>query len=380
MRRDFSCYASAAFGLEGLVASELRRLNMRDVSAENGGVRFTASPDELLICNLYMHFCDRVFVIAAERDCLSFEELFQLVYSVPWQDYTEGSEAFNVSARCARSRLMSPRDCQSITKKAIIEKIRKERKQSLFPENGPELPVQVIVHSDHVKVLVNTSGDALSRRGYRTWNGEAPIRETLAAALVELSPWKPGKPLYDPCCGTGTILIEAALMDAKRAPGLLRSFAMESMYMFRDVKKESIRGEAEKSAEDGSTGLICGSDISPEAVELAVRHIRQSRTEGQVHVDIKPLQEVNHPGMNGVFICNPPYGERLSDQKTCRELYRDLSSMWKCNPSWSICVISSDPAFEKYFGRRADKKRRLYNGRLECTYYIYRPLIRPERS
>ena len=380
MQQLYLCYASAAFGLEGLVASELRDLKMKNISAENGGVRFSATTDELLICNLHMHFCDRVFVIAAENECITFEDLFQLVYSVPWHEYTEGNEAINVSARCACSKLMSPRDCQSITKKAIIEKIRKERKQSLFPENGPALPVHVTVHNNHVKIMINTSGDALSRRGYRTWNGEAPLRETLAAALVKLSPWEPGKFLYDPCCGTGTILIEAAFMDARRAPGLFRSFAMESLYMFRNLRKEHIRKEAEFSAKKENTEIIRGSDISPEAVNLASRHIRQSRTEQQVHVEVKSLQEVTIPEQNGVFICNPPYGERLSDQKTCRKLYGDLAEMWKRHPSWSICTISSDPAFEKCFGRRADKKRRLYNGRLECTYYIYRPLIRPERS
>ena len=186
--------------------------------------------------------------------------------------------------------------------------------------------------------------------------------------------------LYDPCCGTGTILIEAALMAMKRAPGLRRSFAMESLYMFRNVRKQQIRREAEEAAEPVETGMIRGSDISAEAAELAFRHIRQSGTEGLVRVEIKPLQEVDLSGEGGVFICNPPYGERLSDLKTCRELYRDLSALWHRHPSWSICVISSDPAFEKSFGRHADRKRRLYNGRLECTYYIYRPLMRAERS
>ena len=380
MQKVFSCYASAAFGLEGLVADELRTLGMNSVSAENGGVRFSASAEGLLACNLNLHFCDRVFVIAAEGTCLSFEDLFQLVLSVPWHLYAEGSEAFNVSARCARSRLMSPRDCQAITKKAIIEKLKKERKQSVFPENGPELPVQVTVHSDAVKILVNTSGDALSRRGYRTWNGEAPLRETLAAALVRLSPWKPGRPLYDPCCGTGTILIEAALAASCRAPGLRRPFAMESMYLFRDLPKEEIRREAEARQIPANPGLIRGSDISPEAVDLALRHIRQSATGDLVGVEVLPLQEVSLQESGGVFLCNPPYGERLSDQKSCRLLYRDLALLWHRHPTWSMCVISSDPAFEKSFGRRADKKRRLYNGRLECTFYIFYSPVRKERS
>ena len=204
MLEKLYCCASAAFGLESLVASELRELNMENVKAENGLVRFCASPEELFICNLKLRFCERVFIIAAEKSCTTFEDLFQLVSGVSWQDYADGTESFLISAKCARSRLMSPRDCQSITKKAIIEKLRKVRHLSVFPENGPPFPVSVSIHSDLARILINTSGDALSRRGYRTWNGEAPLRETLAAALVRLSPWRSSLPLCDPCCGTGT--------------------------------------------------------------------------------------------------------------------------------------------------------------------------------
>ena len=252
-----------------------------------------------------------------------------------------------VSAKCARSRLMSPRDCQSITKKAILEKLKKALHLSVFPEKGPQLPVQVSVHSDVVRILINTSGEALSRRGYRTWNGEAPLRETLAAALVHLSPWNPSLPLYDPCCGTGTILIEAAFMASRIAPGIRRSFVMEQFAPFRTLPFSVLR--AAVAAEAVSPALsVCGSDIDPEAVELSRRH--------------EP---------KGVFICNPPYGERLSDQKSCRLLYRDLHALLLRHPGWSMCVISSDPAFERSFGKRSAKKRRLYNGRLECTYHIF---------
>ena len=371
MPERYSCYASAAFGLEGLVASELRELNMKDVKTENGGVRFYASPEEVLLCNLKLHFCDRVFIIAAEGICTSFEDLFQLVYGVPWQEYAEGREAFQVSARCARSRLMSPRDCQSITKKAIIEKLKAVRKQTVFPEDGNPLPVQVSVHSDLARIFINTSGEALSRRGYRTWNGEAPLRETLAAALVKLSPWNSSRPLWDPCCGTGTILIEAAMMGCRRAPGLRRHFAMDDFHFFRNLPSEAIRGKVASEYTADLPLSVCGSDIDPEAVELSNRHIRQAEMTGIVRVRTAPLQTLVLPEKEGVFICNPPYGERLSDQKSCRMLYRDLRALKERHPSWSICVISSDPAFERAFGKRSDKKRRLYNGRLECTYYIY---------
>jgi len=370
MREKLLCYASAAFGLEGLVAEELRMLKLADVKAENGGVRFSASPEDLFLCNLKLHFCDRVFILAAEKVCTSFDELFRLVSSVPWQEFADGSEAFMISAKCARSRLMSPRDCQSITKKAILEKLKKTLHLSVFPEKGAQLPVQVSVHSDVVRILINTSGDALSRRGYRTWNGEAPLRETLAAALVRLSPWDFSLPLVDPCCGTGTILIEAAQMASQIAPGLRRSFAMEQFAPFRILPFADLRGAV--AAEALSPDLsVRGFDIDPEAVELSRRHIRQAELTGIVHTETLPLQQLTLSEAKGVFICNPPYGERLSDQKSCHLLYRDLHALLQRHPGWSMCVISSDPAFERAFGKKARKKRRLYNGRLECTYYIF---------
>ena len=218
----FQAFAGAAFGLEGLVSSELKRLGMKNVRTENGGVRFSASLEDVFLCNLRLRFCDRVFLLLAERPCKSFEDLFQLVSSVPWERYLRGDEKLNLSAHCARSQLMSPRDCQSVGKKAIIEHLKQATRRAVFPESGADFPVQIAVHQDLVRVMLNTSGASLSRRGYRTWNGEAPLRETLASALVELSGWRPGMPLHDPCCGTGTLLIEAAFRAGHRAPGLTR--------------------------------------------------------------------------------------------------------------------------------------------------------------
>ena len=367
----FSCFASAAFGLEGLVAEELRILGMRDVSAENGGVRFLADTGELLTCNISMRFCDRIMIVLAEHICYSFEDLFQLVSSVPWELYAEGREAFHVSAKCARSRLMSPRDCQSVSKKAILERLKSHASIRIFPEDGAVFPVHISVHTDKVRILLNTSGDALSRRGYRTWNGEAPLRETLAAALVRLSPWKPGMPLYDPCCGTGTILAEAAFMASKRQPGIDRAFAMEQFYFCRNLDSWSIREDLQRQTNFSRIGHISGSDIDPSAVDLAGRHMKQAGLANFVSLSVRPLQEVVADDPYGVFICNPPYGERLSDQNKCRMLYHGLFLLKQRHPTWRLCAISSDPAFERSFGKKASRKRRLYNGRLECVYYIY---------
>ena len=367
------CYASAAFGMEGLVARELKKLPyITDVLAENGGVRFRSDSNGLFLANLSVRFSDRLYMILGESKCISFDQLFHMIYEIDWTLYFSGSESIDVSCKCTRSTLMSPRDCQSITKKAIIEKIRSSTKQKTFPETGASLMVHISVRYDTVMVLLNTSGDALSRRGYRTWNGEAPIRETLAAALVELSGWHPGQPLHDPCCGTGTILAEAALIASGAAPGLKRSFSMEKYKYFSELDFTALRSELADQYNPEKILHITGSDINPDALELARRHFSQAGfSENQIPLEQIPLQDLSLNVPDGIFICNPPYGERLSDQKQCRILYHELFLLKKRHPTWRLCAISSDPAFERSFGKRADRKRRLYNGRLECVYYIY---------
>ena len=363
--------AASAFGLEGAIAAELRRLGMKDVRAENGLVRFSGSAADAYRCNLSLRFSDRVYLLMAEQECTSFEGLFQLVTSVPWEHYTDGRESFHLSAQCARSRLMSPRDCQSIAKKALLERLKKKTGRTVFPENGPEFPVHVALHGDMARIMLDCSGSSLSRRGYRTWNGEAPLRETLAAALVEFSPWRPGMPLVDPCCGTGTILIEAALRQGHIAPGLKRTFSMERFSFFPRTEAEMIRYEISAAAQPERISAIRGSDIDPAAIDLAERHLKQAGLSGRIPFSVLPLQELHLEEENGVILCNPPSGERMSDREACHLLIRDLSLLQRRNPGWSLCAISSDPSFEKAFGRRADKKRRLYNGRLECQFYTF---------
>ena len=369
---DYECYAGSAFGMEGLVSGELKRCGAKNVRTENGAVFFTASAEEIFRLNLRMHFCDRLFIILCSENCKSFEQLFNLVDRIDWNLFFSHDESIDISCKCTRSTLMSPRDCQSIAKKAIIEKIRHITGQNLFPESGPSLPVHLSIRNDHLMIGLNTSGTALSRRGYRTWNGEAPLRETLAAALIDLSGWLPGRPLHDPCCGTGTILTEAALIAAGKAPGIDRRFAMEDLSCFRSVDFQQIRKQEASFADMGAVDLISGSDIDENALELARRHISQAGIpSGKINLLNVPLQHLNLNLENGFFICNPPYGERLGDQRQCRIIYHDLYLLKQRHPSWKLCAISSDPAFERSFGKKADKKRRLYNGRLECVYYIY---------
>lgn len=368
----FHCYASAAFGMEGLVSAELKRLGASGVIAENGGVQFNAHVTELYEYNLRMHFSDRLFIILSDSVCTSFEDLYQAAFRIDWGFCFTEKEAINITCKCTRSTLMSVRDCQAVTKKAIIEKLKIITKQKLFPESGPALSIHVSIRNNQTRIMLNTSGDALSRRGYRTWNGEAPLRETLAAALVELSPWKPGIPLHDPCCGTGTLLIEAAFFASHRSPGLYRHFAMEDLCFSESEKFYDVKQKVLSEVMPGKIYNISGSDIDPEALKLAHRHIAQAGlNNNDIPLSCMPLQNLHLECADGIFLCNPPYGERLSDQNSCRRLYRDLHELKDRHPGWRLCAISSDPAFERSYGKKADRKRRLYNGRLECVFYCF---------
>lgn len=362
--------AAAAFGLEGLVKKELNQMGL-EARGENGGARFSGGPKDAFSANLWLRTADRVLLIVGEGKVLTFEDLFQLALSLPWEEYLPPNARFPVSGKCARSQLMSVRDCQAVTKKAIVERLKRRYKVNWFDESGPEFRVDVSIHGDMARLTLDTSGAALNRRGYRTWNGEAPLRETLAAALVMLSPWKNDQPLWDPCCGTGTILIEAAYQRANRAPGLSRPFACESWPCFPKKEMEGLRREAEEKADYSRIGMIGGSDIDPEALELCKRHIKQAGLGGRIAVRQKDLRELTIDAPAPLFLANPPYGERLSDRKNCEKLYRDIRALYDRHENCRLGIITAHTGFERCFGRRAAQKRRLYNGRLECEYLVY---------
>ena len=363
------CIAAAAFGLEGLVKKELQRMGM-DARGEMGGARFSASPAQVFEANLWLRTADRVLILAGEEKVLSFEELFQFVQSLPWEEYLPRGARFPVSGKCARSQLMSVRDCQAITKKAIAERLKKKYRISWCEETGPIYAIDVSLHSDVARLTIDASGDALNKRGYRTWNGEAPLRETLAAALATLAPRSEGT-FYDPCCGTGTLLIEEAFLRARRAPGLTRRFACEDWPDFPKKEMERLREAAQTRFDPKLIGGVEGSDIDPEAVRLCKRHIQQAGLGGRITVTQKDLRNVQLDAPAPLFLLNPPYGERLSDRKECEKLYREIRALYDRHPGCRLGVITAHTGFERCFGKRAQQKRRLYNGRLECEFLIY---------
>lgn len=360
--------AAAAFGLEGLVKKELSRLGV-DARGEQGGARFEASPEKAFEANLWLRAADRVLLIVGEGPATSFEELFQLVKSLPWEEYLPRNARFPVSGKCARSQLMSVRDCQAITKKAIVERLKQHYHTAWFEESGPVYSVDISIHGDVARLTIDTSGDALNKRGYRTWNGEAPLRETLAAALVMLSPRS--DVFYDPCCGSGTLLIEAAYLRARRAPGLTRRFACEDWPLFPAKAMEEIRQSAAQQFDPSRIGAVAGSDIDGQAIALCKKHIQQAGLGGRITVTKKDLRDVQLDSPAPLFLLNPPYGERLSDRKSCEALYRDIRALRDRHPHCHMGVITAHTGFERCFGQRAAQKRRLYNGRLECEFMLF---------
>ena len=366
--------ASAAFGMEGMTGRDLKHLGMKDVRVMDvGGAMFEGDFADAFRASLWLRTCDRIMLVMSQFEARSYEELFQGVKAIPWEKLLPADAAFPIRAKCVKSQLMSPSDVQKIGKRAMVERMKSAYALDWFPETGVTFQVDISIRNDLVTVAVDASGEPLSKRGYRTWNGEAPLRETLAAALILQSGWHPWQPLYDPCCGTGTLLIEAAFIALGRAPGLTRKFAMEAWPCVPIEALNEIRREARLKYEEGSKRAIhiAGSDIDPEAIELAKRHLKQAGLAGRIQLSVSDMRDVNVPGEPGVFVANPPYGERLDNIRAAHAVARQLGALQKRHPGWRLCAFSADMGFEREYGRRATRRRRYYNGRIECEYRIF---------
>ena len=366
--------ASAAFGMEGMTGRDLKHMGMRDVRVMDvGGAMFEGEFEDAFRASLWLRTCDRILLVMRQFEARSYEELFQGVKAVEWEKLLPADAAFPIRARCVKSQLMSPSDVQKIAKRAMVERMKAAYGMDWFPETGATFQVDIAIRNDLVTVALDASGEPLSRRGYRTWNGEAPLRETLAAALVLQSGWHPWQPLVDPCCGTGTILIEAAFIALNRAPGLTRKFAMESWPCAPYERFEAIRAEARKRFEEGSRRpiAISGSDINPEAIELAKRHLKQAGLAGRIALEVRDMRDLTLTGEPGVIIANPPYGERLDNLRAAHAVARQLGELQRRSAGWKLCAFSADMGFEREYGRRATRRRRYYNGRIECEYRIF---------
>lgn len=375
--------ATATFGLEAIVAYEVKQLGYEDVKVENGKVTFTA--DEMAICrtNLWLRTADRVLVKMGSFKATTFEELFQQTKALPWPDWLPVNANFPVQGKSINSKLFSVPDCQAIVKKAVVEKMKSKYKQDWFTEDGPLYNIEVALLKDEATLTIDTSGPGLHKRGYRKLTGEAPLKETLAAALINIARWFPDRVLMDPMCGTGTIPIEAALIGCNIAPGIERNFAAETWPVVPKKIWQEARQEALSLEKTDCKLRIIGTDINENALSMARYHAREAGVENQIHFQRLPVSEVRTKSQYGYLICNPPYGERLGQDKEVEKLYKEMGQVFSSLDTWSYYVLTSYPNFEKIFGKPATKRRKLYNGRIECQYYQYigpRPKRRPQEQ
>ena len=358
------------FGLEGIAADELKRLDIPGVQAENGRVLFTGGLAEMAKANVCLRTGERILLILAQFPAKTFEELFQGVYQTNLEDFIPVDGQFPVKGHCLNSQLMSVPDCQAIVKKAASKRLGEKYKQSWMPETGVKYQLQFSIMQDRVTLYLDTTGPGLHKRGYRAVGNEAPLRETLAAAMVMLTKYRGRDFFWDPFCGSGTIPIEAALIAKNRAPGLNRRFAAEQFIWSEKDIWEQIRTEA-KDKEFRGDYRILGSDNDPKCVSLSMANARKAGVADIITFQDGDATKMNLPAQNGILVCNPPYGQRMLEQQSAQRLYGALGRHLKYADGWKKYIITSEPEFEHYFGRRADKKRKLYNGMIKCDYYMY---------
>lgn len=375
----YELIATATFGLEAIVAREVKRLGYGDVKVENARVTFRG--DESAICrsNLWLRSADRVFIKMGEFQALTFEELFEKTKALPWGDILPENANFPVEGKSVKSKLFSVPNCQAIVKKAIVEKMKEKYKKEWFEEDGPRYTIEVGLLKDIATLTIDTSGAGLHKRGYREAASEAPLKETLAAAMVDLSFWNPDRILMDPFCGSGTIPIEAAMIGRNMAPGLRREFASEHWPIIPKKLWSQAREEAEDAIDRSKEFRILASDIDGRVLRTARNNAKLAGVEDFVAFQTLPASEIRSRKKYGCIITNPPYGERIGEKKEVEKLYREMGQVFGQLDTWSFYVLTSHEGFEGLFGRKADRKRKLYNGRLKVDYYqFYGP--RPPRE
>lgn len=361
------------FGLEAVLKREIQDLGYEISQVEDGRVSFYG--DELALCraNIFLRSAERVLLKAGEFYASTFEELFQGTKQIPWEQYIPENGKFWVTkAASVKSKLFSPSDIQSIMKKAMVERMKEHFHKTWFPEDGAGYPVRVFIKKDIVTVGIDTTGESLHKRGYRPQSGKAPISETLAAALIMLTPWKSDRILVDPFCGSGTFVIEAAMMAADIAPGMNREFTAENWSNLIPKKSwyEAITEANDRIKDDVNTD-IQGYDIDEEVIRTARKNAVNAGVDHMIHFQQRPVSELRHPKPYGFIITNPPYGERLEEKETLPAIYRAFGESFRGLKDWSAYMITSYEDTERWFGRKADKNRKIYNGMIKTYFYQF---------
>ncbi len=363
--------ATATFGLEAVLAEEVKKLGYADAVVENGKVTFTANWGDICRANLWLRTADRIRLKVGAFKATTFDELFEKTKALPWPELIPGDAVFPVDGKSVKSTLFSVSDCQAIVKKAVVESMKKKYQKEWFEEKGPLYRLEVALLKDVATLTIDTSGAGLHKRGYREAAGEAPLRETLAAALILLSRWHPETVLWDPLCGSGTIPIEAALIGRNIAPGMNRTFASESWPTIAKELWRQARRETHDLAEFDKPLDLIGTDIDDQLLKTARRNADAAGVDDCIHLQHMPVTDIQNRKKYGKIICNPPYGERIGTQREVESLYREMGKTFNRFDSWSFYILTAHPFFEKLFGRPASKKRKLYNGNIQVNYYQY---------
>lgn len=366
----YDLIATATFGVESIVADELRTLGYQNLTVENGRVSFAGETKDIARCNIALRTSDRVLIRMAAFKATDFEELFQQTRSIGWEDFIPVDGKMHVVGKSHKSALSSVPDCQSIVKKAIVEAMKRRHRVERFSEAGPVYKIEVGLLNDVATLTVDTSGPGLHKRGYRMEKGETPLRETLAAALVKLSRWEPGREFADPFCGSGTLAIEAALMGKNIAPGLNRSFVCEDWPgMAKEVWQEA-REEAKAAIRDVDFRVLA-SDVDGAIIKVAMENARRAGVSEEISFQKRAVEDFSSSRKYGCIVCNPPYGEKTGEPAEVEKIYRAMGAVYKRLDKWSFFALTAHPHFERLFGRKADRKRKLYNGTILCYLYQY---------
>lgn len=382
MRQIYELIAPCHFGLEAVLKKEILDLGYEISQVEDGRVTFLGDAEAICRANVFLRTAERVLLKAGSFRAETFEELFQGTKAIAWEELIPEDGKFWVAkASSIKSKLFSPSDIQSIMKKAMVERMKSHYKVSWFPENGAGFPLRVFLYKDIVTIGIDTSGDSLHKRGYRTLTSKAPITETLAAALILLTPWNKERILVDPFCGSGTFPIEAAMMAANMAPGMNRSFLSEDWkHIIRRKCWYDAMDEANDLLDDTVQADIQGYDIDGDIVKAARANAQSAGVDHMIHFQQRPVSALSHPKKYGFVISNPPYGERIEEKENLPALYREIGERYNALDSWSMYLITSYEDAEKYIGRKADKNRKIYNGMLKTYFYQFMGPKPPRRN
>lgn len=370
------------FGLEAVLKKEIMGLGFEIIGVEDGRVAYRADEGAVARANMFLRTTERVLLLVAKFKAETFDELFEKTKALPWENFIPRDGKFWVAkATSVKSKLFSPSDIQSIMKKAMVERLKQKYHQDWFAETGAKYPVRVTLMKDEVTVGIDTSGESLHKRGYRRLTSKAPLTETLAAALISLTPWKKDRVLVDPFCGSGTIPIEAAMMGLNMAPGRNRTFLAEQ---WKNLIPEKCFREAREEADDmvlrGVTLSIQGYDIDRDIIGAARQNAVLAGVDGQIHFQAKPVAELSSPKKYGFIITNPPYGERMEEKEAMPALYREIGTVFAKMDTWSSYIITGYEDAQKYIGRTADKNRKIYNGMMKTYFYQFQGPKPPKRK